>query len=145
MLKRIAGYLFVSCIIGSSCAISYASSGGEGSSLSINVFHPTRLLRISKILEQPPSVGPKNEFGYDQDEAYVSDLKAYWSFSSLHYYRFTQAGIFGARVNYANKYAIAGEQYQLEAYPKIFPESLPGSYINLVFGLSNTSQQVYPH
>lgn len=81
-----------------------------------------------------------NNIGISQEEDYVSDLKQYWSYSSLYYYRKTIHGIFGARVNYANRYSMGGEQYQLEAYPKISPNV----YAALSVGLSNTSQQVFP-
>jgi len=82
----------------------------------------------------------KNEIGISQEEDWISDLKEYWSFSSLYYYRHTCRGIFGARFNYANKYFIGGEQYVLEAYPYLTKDI----YLAATFGLSNTSQQVFP-
>jgi len=99
------------------------------------------------IREAEDQTKPLNELGFDQDEAYVSDIGGYWSYSSLHYYRFTNAGIFGARVNYANRYGIGGEQYQLEAYPKLFKNFyfIKDSYLSLTGAISNTSQRVYPH
>ena len=84
---------------------------------------------------------PRNEIGFSQDEYYVSDIKSYWSYSALHYYRFTNYGTFGGRVIQANRYGEAGTQTLLEAYPRI-NESI---HAELLFGLSNTSQRVFPH
>lgn len=97
--------------------------------------------KLRKVIAEKQKAIPRNELGFYQDENYVSDLKSYWSYSSLHYYRFTKHGTFGGRVNYANRYGTPGEQYQLEAYPKLFE----GAYATLSFALSNTSQRVYPH
>lgn len=83
----------------------------------------------------------RNEIGIGQEEDYVSDLGGYWSYSTLNYYRFTDKGTYGGRINYANRYANGGEQYQLEAYPK-FTDNL---YATLTVALSNTSQRVFPH
>lgn len=83
---------------------------------------------------------PKNELGFDQDEAYVSDLSSYWSYSSLHYYRFTNTGTYGARVNYAHRYGTTGEQYQLEAYPKL-SENIS---LAVTAALANHTQILFP-
>jgi YaiO family outer membrane protein len=83
---------------------------------------------------------PSNEIGFSQDEAYVSDLRSFWSYSSLHYYRTSSKGTFGGRINYANRFGIGGEQYQLEAYPKFAQIG----YADLMFAYSNTSQRVFP-
>lgn len=82
----------------------------------------------------------RNKIGLSQEEDYVSDLGSNWSFSSLYYYRQTNRGVIGARLNYANKYSIGGEQFQVEAYPTITPKI----YTALTFAVSNTSQRVFP-
>lgn len=84
---------------------------------------------------------PHNEVGLGQYETYVSDIGHYWSITSLHYYRFTDKGTFGGRVNYGHRYGQSGEQYVLEAYPKSFNGNVT---TNLTYGWSNTSQQVFP-
>lgn len=84
---------------------------------------------------------PHNEIGLGQDETYVSDLNNTWSISSLHYYRFTEYGTFGARVNYGYRFHTSGKQYQIEAYPKFFNSKV---YANLSYAFSNTPQQVFP-
>jgi YaiO family outer membrane protein len=83
---------------------------------------------------------PHNEIGFDQDEAYVSDLQTYWSYSSLHYYRFTADGNVGGRINYAHRYGTTGEQYQVEAYPKISQNI----YLALTYALANHTQYLFP-
>jgi YaiO family outer membrane protein len=42
-----------------------------------------------------------------------------WQFLSLDYTRQTKAGSYTARLNYANRFAANGLQYELEAYPRI--------------------------
>jgi YaiO family outer membrane protein len=108
--------------------------------LGTNTYRPNQPSPLQLIRTQQTVTNPLNEIGYDQDEAYVDDIGGYWSYSSLHYYRFTEAGIFGARVNYATRYGNGGEQYLLEAYPRLTQYS----YLSLTAGLSNTSQQVFP-
>ncbi len=80
--------------------------------------------KLRKLIEEAMLSIPRNEIGFNTDEAYVSDVQGYWNFSSLHYYHFGDSGTYGARVNYAKRYGTTGEQYQLEAYPK-FPEHQP--------------------
>lgn len=82
-----------------------------------------------------------NKIGFSQEEDYVSDLKTYWSYSSLSYYRETQHGIFGARFNRATRYATGGVQYQLEAYPQLNENT----NLALIGAYSHSSQLVYPN
>lgn len=86
---------------------------------------------------------PKNEIGLSSDEAYVSDLKHYWTFSSLHYFRYGEYGNAGAHLNYANRLGGSAEQYQFEANPK-----LPGSkffqYLHLSAAYANDTQTLFP-
>lgn len=87
---------------------------------------------------------PRNELGINDDEAYVSDVNGYWQYTSLHYYRFTQYGTFGARVNYAKRFGTTGEQYQLEGYP-IFPTIPHLRYIYLSGAYANSTQILLPN
>lgn len=97
--------------------------------------------KLATVVDKKIKEIPKNEIGFDQDEAYISDLDAYWSFSSLHYYRLTRYGTYGGRVNYANRYNDNGEQYLVEAFPKF------SSFFsaNLSFGYANNQQFLYPN
>lgn len=81
-----------------------------------------------------------NELGFDEDIAYISDLASYWKYSSLHYYRYTKSGIYGARVNYANRYSTNAAQYVLEAYPILFR----GAYAAINLGYANSTQISFP-
>lgn len=97
--------------------------------------------KLAAVVDKKIKEIPKNEIGFDQDEAYVSDLKGFWTFSSLHYYRLTQYGSYGGRINYANRYNDNGEQYLVEAFPK-FSSFVSAS---LSFGYANNSQILYPN
>ena len=92
------------------------------------------LMQTATTREQPHQV-----IGYDQDEAWVSDLGAWWTYASLHYYRFFDVGNIGGRVNYANRYGTSAEQYQLEAYPKITPKITAG----LLYGYADSAQTLF--
>lgn len=83
---------------------------------------------------------PKNEIGIDIDEAYVSDLTQWWDYASIHYYRFTDGGTFGGRINFSKRFGTTGEQYQLEAYPKIFDIGM----VALSYAYANSTQIVFP-
>lgn len=85
-----------------------------------------------------------NELGASFNDAYVSDQNSYWTYSSLHYYRFTDFGTYGGRVNYATRYGTNAEQYQFEAYPK-FQNSWHIQYIQMSFAYSNFSQILFPN
>jgi YaiO family outer membrane protein len=97
-------------------------------------------IKIEKIILSQP----RNELGLNVDEAYVSDVGGYWTYSTLHYYRFTQRGTFGARINYAKRYGTTGEQYQLEAYPT-FPSVPYLQYIRLSAAYANFTQILFPN
>lgn len=99
-----------------------------------------KLNRFSLIVEKYRATEPKNEIGFDQDEAYVSDLKHYWTYSSLHYYRLSGDGKWGGRINYSARYGTHAEQYQLEAYPRL-TTNLNGAF---TLAYSNTSQRLFP-
>lgn len=71
---------------------------------------------------------PKNELGIYGDEAHDSLSNSHWGFASGHYYRYTDYGTYGARINFAKRYGVTGEQYKLEAYP-MFHNSSPLQYI----------------
>lgn len=105
--------------------------------------HPTdkQAIKLKDIIVDKRKDEPHNEIGFDQDEAYVSDLQSYWQYSSLHYYRLTDKGNFGGRVNYAKRYGTTGIQYQLEAYPKL----TSNSFATLTFAYANTTQILYPN
>jgi YaiO family outer membrane protein len=142
MRKCIRIFLFSAGIL--STTITLAAS--DANLNAINYRNRTnQALRLIKTAEAVTTT-PLNELGFDQDEAYVSDIGGYWSYSSIHYYRFTKYGVFGARVNYADRYANGGEQYQLEAYPKLVKNFyfIVDSYIELTGAKSNTSQRVFP-
>lgn len=96
--------------------------------------------KLESYVKQKRSEERKNEIGFDQDEAYVSDIKHYWTYSSLHYYRFTDYGTFGGHLNYANRYGSSEQQYQIEANPVLFK----GAYANLMYAYANSSQTLYP-
>lgn len=81
-----------------------------------------------------------NEVGVDGAVSYVSDLEAYWKYSSLHYYRNNQYGTFGGRINAANRFGTSALQYQAEAYPILFA----GSYAALSLAYANTTQTLFP-
>lgn len=116
-----------------------ASNGGTGGYTYSSQNYYSSPKPFKKMVAE--ETGPwRNQIGVSQEEDYVNDLESYWSFSSLYYYRRTDRGIVGARVNYANKYNIGGEQYQIEAYPVL----TPNIYTALTVAISNTSQQVYP-
>lgn len=96
--------------------------------------------KLMNLVDEKLSQYPKNEIGYEQDEAYVSDLDAYWTYIFLHYYRQTSYGKFGGHINYANRYGTSGEQYVLEGYPR-FGKS---NYLALNLGYASESQSVWP-
>lgn len=103
--------------------------------------HNEKALELRKIVLPYLVCLPKNEIGFGVNEFYPSDLNSYWTYESLHYYRFTKYGIFGGRLNHGNRYGQAGWQYQLEAYPKLGRKA----YVEMIFAVSNTSQKVFPH
>lgn len=74
----------------------------------------------------------KNRVGVKYD--YISFDKQFpdpWQLISIDYTRQTRAGAFTARVNYANRFAKDGLQYELESYP-IFSKTFYG-YLNLAY------------
>lgn len=87
---------------------------------------------------------PRNQLGLNIDEAYVSDVSNHWNYSSLHYYRFTNRGTYGARLNFAKRNGTTGEQYQLEAYPT-FPDISYLQYIRLSAAYANYTQILFPN
>lgn len=97
--------------------------------------------KLSGIVDKKIKELPHNEIGYDQDQAYISDLMAFWTFASLHYYRLTEYGSYGARINYANRYGMNGAQYLIETYPK-FNDNISA---NITFGYANQTQILYPN
>lgn len=97
--------------------------------------------KLAIVLDKKIKEIPCNEIGFDQDEAYVSDVNGFWTFSSLHYYRLTQYGTYGGRINYANRYNNNGVQYVIEAFPK-FSNFFSTS---LSFGYANNAQILYPN
>lgn len=101
----------------------------------------TKAINLRKKLAQFRDKQPHNELGFDQDTAYVSDLNAYWQYSSLHYYRLTNKGNFGGRVNYAHRYGTTGKQFQVE----LFPQFSNNIYANLILGYANTTQILFPN
>ena len=80
-----------------------------------------------------------NEVGVDGALSYVSDLASYWSYSSLHYYRLTDRGTFGGRINSARRFSTTAVQYQAEAYP-VFSNGVYAAF-NLAY--ANTSQTLF--
>lgn len=94
---------------------------------------------FAKVKELQKTI-PRNELGFMQDEAYVSDLNSVWAYSTMHYYRQTDFGKFGARINYADRFGTSAAQYLLEAYPKLFK----GSYAELIYGYGNNTQILFP-
>ncbi len=94
--------------------------------------------------EAPAPAEPQNEIGLSNDEAYVSDIKHYWTYSSLHYTRFTNNyGNYTARVNFANRLGGAAEQYQIEANPR-WPGSQYFQYLHLSAAQANDNQTLFP-
>lgn len=83
---------------------------------------------------------PHNEIGLSTNEDYISDLKKYWTYSTFHYFRLTDRGNFGGRINYANRYGENAFQYQLEAYPKLSQDI----YILLLASYAHSNQILYP-
>lgn len=97
--------------------------------------------KLRKIIETKQLAEPHNELGFDVDEAHASHLGANWNYTSVHYYRLTNAGKFGGHINYAQRYRTTGEQYQLEAYPKL-SENV---FATLTAAYANTTQILYPN
>lgn len=58
-----------------------------------------------------------------------------WHLASIDYTRHTKAGAFTARVNYANRFATEGLQYELESYPR-FSKTFYG-YLNMGYSDNN--------
>lgn len=81
-----------------------------------------------------------NEIGYTQEEDYMSDLKAWWTYMSAYYYHDFDVGKLGARVNHGIKFGGSGNQFQIEAYPKLLEEL----YLNLTAAWAKKEQIVYP-
>lgn len=101
----------------------------------------TKALKLREKLLGLQALQPKNQMGIDVNEARVNgNLNAWWQYASVHYYRFTDKGSFGGRINYANRYGTTGEQYQLEAYPKLFNL---GS-LSLSYAYANSTQILFP-
>lgn len=82
----------------------------------------------------------KNEIGFTWDESYISDLKAWWTYSSAYYYHDFDKGRAGARVNHGVKFGGSGEQYQLEIYPRI----TDFAYLSLTGATAGNNQIIYP-
>jgi YaiO family outer membrane protein len=101
---------------------------------------PNNIFRLKNIVEKQIAEKPHNELGYDQDEAYVSDVGGYWTYSSLHYYRLTRYGNFGGRINFAKRNGTTGLQYVVEAYPRI----TKNIYATILVGYANHTQILYP-
>ena len=97
--------------------------------------------KLREIVESKLKELPRNEIGYDQDEAYVSDLHSTWTSANVHYFRYTKAGNFGGRVNYAHRFGTNAEQYQVEAYPILFRDV---SYLSLIGAYANSTQTLFP-
>lgn len=83
---------------------------------------------------------PYNEIGMDWDESYISDLKDFWIYSSVHYYHKTDNGKYGAHLYYANRNGSGEEQLQIEAYPQL-TNKIAGSF---TFALAKTQQVLFP-
>ncbi|HEX2548491.1 MAG TPA: YaiO family outer membrane beta-barrel protein [Gammaproteobacteria bacterium] len=83
---------------------------------------------------------PYNEIGIDWDEAYISDLKDFWIYSSVHYYRLNDNIKYGGHIYYANRNGSGEEQFQLEAYPQ-FTQHITAS---LTFAVAKTTQILFP-
>jgi YaiO family outer membrane protein len=97
--------------------------------------------KLVKIVDKKIKEMPHNEIGYDQDQAYITDLMAFWTYASLHYYRLTEYGSYGGRINYANRYGTNGAQYLIETYPK-FNDNISAS---ISVGYANQTQILYPN
>jgi len=80
-----------------------------------------------------------NEVGVDGALSYVSDLATYWTYSSLHYYRLTNKGTFGGRINSAHRFGSTAVQYQAEAYPVLYK----GAYAALSIAYANSTQTLF--
>lgn len=106
--------------------------------------HDAAVIALRQKIEKLTLSKPRNELGLNVDESYVSDVNGYWNYSSLHYYRFTNRGTYGARVNFAKRYGSTGEQYQLEAYPT-FPGNPYLQYIQLSAAYANYTQILFPN
>lgn len=96
--------------------------------------------KLRQIVEAKKRAEPHNEFGFNENIAYVSDLAAFWDYSSLFYYRLTDHGKFGGHINYAHRYSTSGKQFLFEAYPK-FSKNV---FATFTFGYANTTQILYP-
>lgn len=81
-----------------------------------------------------------NELGITWQESYISDLKSWWTYGSGYYYHDFAKARLGGRVNHGVKFATSGEQYQLEAYPKIFDIA----YLALTAATASNNQIIYP-
>lgn len=112
--------------------------------------YPTGLQNLSstpkkkekKEKDEKEEVKSKNDLGFDQDESYLSDLKKYWDYSSLYYYRKTEYGKIGARANRNDRHnGIRATQYQCEAYP-ILTKRI---YLSLAYAWARTSNLIYPN
>jgi len=109
----------------------------------LNPAHKESAVLRAKIAELEKTI-VHNELGVSFNDAYVDDVNGYWTYSSAHYYRFTDEGTYGGRVNYATRYGTDAEQYQFEAYPK-FQNDLHIQYIQMSFAYSNFSQILFPN
>lgn len=96
--------------------------------------------KLRKIVEEKKCAEPHNQIGFNLDKAYVSDLKKYWNYSSIHYYRLTNHGKFGGHLNYANRFDKSEFQYQLEAYPK-FSKNI---FASLTYSYAKKDQILFP-
>lgn len=72
----------------------------------------------------------KNGIGLRYDYIYFDQqFPDPWHLAAIDYTRYTKAGAFTARLNYANRFAAEGLQYELEAYPR-FSKAFYG-YLNV--------------
>lgn len=81
-----------------------------------------------------------NELGFDFNKAHISDLKTYWDYATLFYYRVNEYGKFGALINRLKKFGTTAEQYQLDVNPKITEQV----YLALSIAESKKSQTNFP-
>lgn len=102
--------------------------------------HNTQASDLRERLLKLNAEKPYNEIGMDWNESYVSDLKDFWIYSSVHYYHMTDNIKFGGHIYYANRNGSGEEQLQLEVYPQL-TQHIAGSF---TFGLAKVQQILFP-
>lgn len=96
--------------------------------------------KLQETVDEKRRDEPRNEFFYYTDRAYVSDISAYWTYSTISYYRISDYAKYGISCNNARRYGLTGNQYQFDGYAELTKR------VSAIFSFAFASnrQSLYP-